>query len=263
MSKPSKQRLDQLLVAKGLVPTRAKAQGMIMAGEVSVNGQRIDKAGALFEDTVSITLKSKSQFVSRGGEKLNAALMRFDLEVADCLAVDVGASTGGFSDCLLQRGVRKIYALDVGYGQMAQRVRDDERVVVMERMNARYVESLPEAVNLAVIDVSFISLRLILPAVIRWLTPQADIIALIKPQFEAGKESVGQGGVVRDEKVHRQVLATILDYSMKLGLRIAGTMASPILGAEGNREFLAWWRWGVDLPIQSTEAWIEQAIADR
>jgi 23S rRNA (cytidine1920-2'-O)/16S rRNA (cytidine1409-2'-O)-methyltransferase len=263
MSKTPKQRLDQLLVAKGLVPTRAKAQGMIMAGEVSVDGQRVDKAGALFEDTVSIALKSKPPFVSRGGEKLNAALLRFGLNVAGRVAVDVGASTGGFSDCLLQRDIAKIYALDVGYGQMAQRVRDDERVVVMERINARYVESLPEPVSLAVIDVSFISLRLILPAVVRWLTTQADVVALIKPQFEAGKESVGRGGIVRDEQVHRRVLAAVLNYSMELGLHITGTMASPILGAEGNREFLAWWRWGADASTQPTETWIEQAIADR
>ncbi|MDW8172500.1 MAG: TlyA family RNA methyltransferase [Anaerolineae bacterium] len=263
MSKPTKQRLDQLLVAKGLVPTRAKAQGMIMAGEVLVNGRCVDKAGALFDDTVSVTLKSRPQFVSRGGEKLNAALQRFGLEVEGRVAVDVGASTGGFSDCLLQRSVSKIYALDVGYGQMAQRVRDDARVVVMERTNARYVESLPEVVSLAVIDVSFISLRLILPAVVRWLAPQADVVALIKPQFEAGKESVGRGGIVRDERVHRQVLATVLGYSHELGLRTAGTMASPILGAEGNREFLAWWRWGADVLSRPLETWIEQAIADR
>jgi len=263
MSKIPKQRLDQLLVARGLVATRAKAQGMIMAGEVSVDGQRVDKAGALFTAEVAIELKSKPQFVSRGGEKLNAALLRFQVGTAGRIAADVGASTGGFSDCLLQHGVGKIYALDVGYGQMAQRVRDDERVIVMERINARYVESLPEAVNLVVIDVSFISLRLILPAVVRWLAAQADIIALIKPQFEAGRESVGRGGVIRDEQVHRDVLATVLGYSLSLGLSIGGTMASPILGAEGNREFWAWLCWGNVGEDRPLEAWVEEAIADR
>lgn len=259
--KANKQRLDQLMLERGLVPTRAKAQGMIMAGEVSVNGQRVDKAGAQFAADVLIELKARPQFVSRGGDKLNGALKAFGIDVQGRIAADVGASTGGFSDCLLQHGVGKIYALDVGYGQLAQKVRDDERVVVMDRVNVRYVEQLPEAVSLVVIDVSFISLQLILPAVQKWLTPQAEIVTLIKPQFEAGRDSVGKGGIVRDASVHRRVLETVLGFAQQIGLRVRGLIVSPILGTEGNKEFLAHLSWGhTEVTKTALETLIEVAM---
>lgn len=205
-----KERLDKLLVQRGLAPTRSKAQAIIMAGEVRVDGETADKPGMAVPLTAAIEVTAPLPYVSRGGYKLAAALAAFGLDVSGRVCADVGACTGGFTDVLLQAGAARVYAVDVGYGQLDWRLRQDARVVVMERTNARYVEALAEAVSLAVIDVSFISLRLILPAVQGWLTPQADVVALIKPQFEAGREQVGKGGVVKDTAVHRQVLQDVL-----------------------------------------------------
>jgi 23S rRNA (cytidine1920-2'-O)/16S rRNA (cytidine1409-2'-O)-methyltransferase len=237
---PHKKRLDVTLHEMGLAHSRAKAQGMIMAGEVLVNGVMVDKAGTRVADEDKITVKSKPRFVSRGGDKLASALTDFDFDVAGKVAADVGASTGGFTDCLLQYGVARVYAIDVGYGQIAYPLRVDERVIVIERTNARYLESLDEQVNLVVVDASFISLRLLIPAIRKWLTPKADIIALIKPQFEAGKNDVGKGGIVRDRATHRQVLTHILIFLQSQTLSVRGLTNSPIKGADGNREFLVW-----------------------
>ncbi len=242
----NKQRLDQLLVARGLVESRALAQRVIRAGEVLVAGQLADKPGALVAETALITLKEKPPFVGRGGEKLAAALARFPVAVSGCVAADIGASTGGFTDCLLQRGAARVYAIDVGYGQLAWALRQDPRVVVMERTNARYLEALPEPVGLLVSDVSFISLRLIYEAAVRWLTPGGEVVSLIKPQFEAGRGQVGKGGVVRDAAIHRQVLENVVAAMGELGLALQGLMRSPLRGPAGNIEFLGWWRLGAE-----------------
>lgn len=234
------QRLDHALVARGLVESRAKARALIMAGEVSVDGRTVDKAGARVPAGATIALADRMPWVSRGGYKLDAAIEAFGVPVAGRACADVGACTGGFTDVLLARGASRVYAVDVGYGQLDWRLRQDPRVVVMERTNARYVEALPEPVELVVVDVSFISLRLVLPAVLGWLATEADVIALIKPQFEAGRGQVGRHGVVRDPGVHRAVLESILGWCAANGLTPAGLLRSPIEGAEGNVEFLAW-----------------------
>ncbi|MCU0511275.1 MAG: TlyA family RNA methyltransferase [Anaerolineae bacterium] len=236
----AKQRLDLLLVERGLADSRARAQGMIMAGEVLVNGQRCDKPGTRYAADVAVTVKARPQFVSRGGDKLAGALRDFALDVTGRTAADVGASTGGFTDCLLQAGAAKVYAIDVGYGQLADKLRQDARVISLERTNARYLAALPEPVSLVVIDASFISLRLILPAVQRWLSPRADVVALIKPQFEAGKGDVGKGGVVRQSATHARVLLDILTFAADSGFRIAGLTRSALIGPAGNVEFLVW-----------------------
>lgn len=240
MPKATKKRLDVLMLERALAPTRSKAQGMIMAGEVSVNDTIVDKAGALFPEDVVIEVRQRPPFVSRGGEKLNGALVAFNYDVSHKIAADVGASTGGFTDCLLQRGVRKVYAIDVGYGQLAHKLRADARVISMERTNARYIAHLPEPIELVVIDASFISLKIILPAVKGWLAPSADVIALIKPQFEAGKGDVGKGGVVRDAQTHRRVIDEILASASALGFAICDLVLSPLKGPAGNIEFLVW-----------------------
>ena len=195
-------RLDEALVAAGLAETRSKARALILAGEVRVNGARIDRAGAPVRSADTLELADKPRFASRGGEKLDAALATFGVDVQGMVVADFGASTGGFTDCLLQRGAAKVYAVDVGYGQLAERVRTDPRVVVLDRTNARHLESLPEPVDLVVIDVSFISLGLVLPAAARVLRPGGVCVPLVKPQFEAGRKDVGKGGVVRDAAVH-------------------------------------------------------------
>ncbi|MEL7433115.1 MAG: TlyA family RNA methyltransferase, partial [Chloroflexota bacterium] len=188
-----KKRLDVMVYERGLAPSRSKAQAYIMAGEVFVDEERVDKVGSKFTEDVDIRVKSRPPYVSRGGEKLAGALEDFAFNPSGLICADVGASTGGFTDCLLQQDAKRIYAIDVGYGQLAHKLRVDERVVVMERTNARYVEALAERVSLVVIDASFISLRLLLPAIRLWLDEKADIIALIKPQFEAGKDELGKG----------------------------------------------------------------------
>lgn len=235
-----KERLDKLLVQRGLAESRAKAQAYIMAGEVLVNGEPALKAGMTVPLAAELTVKESLQFASRGGLKLDGALDEFAIQVAGRVAADVGACTGGFTDVLLQRDVARVYAIDVGYGQLNWRVRQDERVEVMERTNARYLESLAEPVSLVVIDVSFISLRLILPAVRRWLTPDFDVVALIKPQFEAGRQQVGKGGIVKDPAVHREVVAELLAWVGEVGMAPAGLIRSPIKGSDGNVEYLVW-----------------------
>lgn len=255
-----KQRLDILVHERGLAPTREKARAMIMAGEVLVNGQMADKPGTKFGLDADIIVKSKPRFVSRGGEKLAGALVDFQMDVSGKICADVGASTGGFTDCLLQNGAARVFAIDVGYGQFDYTLRQDSRVVVIERTNARYLEKLDEPVNLVVIDASFISLRLLLPTIKGWLTPQADVISLIKPQFEAGKQDVGKGGVVRDNKIHRRVLQDILVFARGQGFAIRGLSTSPLKGPAGNIEFLAWLAWGADSPSLEIDPLIEKAI---
>ncbi len=237
-----KERLDVLLVERGLVETRARARAHIMAGEVTVDGVRVDKAGTQISRSAQIELATPMPYASRGGYKLAGALEQFGLDVADRVAADIGACTGGFTDVLLQRGAARVYAIDVGQGQLVWKLRQDERVVVMERTNARYLDSLLEPVGLVVIDVSFISLKLILPAVRKWLSADADVVVLIKPQFEAGPESVGKGGIVRDAAVRRAVLEDLLGWANEQGWSVNGLIQSPIQGTDGNIEYLAWLR---------------------
>lgn len=233
-------RLDVLLAERKLAASREAARRLIMAGEVRVNGEVRDKPGMRVDPGVDLEIRQTPRFVSRGGEKLAAALAAFPVNVAGRVCADVGASTGGFTDCLLQKGAQRVYALDVGYGQIDYRLRSDPRVVVIERTNARYVAALPESVSLIVVDVSFIPLRTLLPVFRGWLAETADVIPLIKPQFEAGKESIGKGGVVRDPGVHRRVLREVLNMAQTTGYGVRGLIPSPLKGPAGNIEFLAW-----------------------
>ncbi len=235
-----KQRLDLLLFERGIAPSREKARAMIMAGEILVDGHPADKPGVRVNSDAHLVVKQKPRYVSRGGDKLAGALADFDFAVSGRVCADVGASTGGFTDCLLQHGAARVYALDVGYGQLDYTLRTDPRVIVMERTNARYVEQLAEQVNLVVVDASFISLRLLLPVIQRWLQPSAELIALIKPQFEAGKADVGKGGVVRDRHIHARVLQEILRFAQSIGFVVCGLTISPLKGPAGNTEFLVW-----------------------
>ena len=238
-------RLDRLLVARGLAATREKAQAMILAGVVSVDGRRIDKAGAPVDDSAEIAVAGPPHpYVSRGGVKLEAALDHFGLDPAGFVCLDVGASTGGFTDCLLQKGAIRVYAIDVGYGQLDAKLRSDPRVVVREKVNARSLsrEDLPETVALAAIDVSFISLRLILPAVAPLVAAGGAVVVLVKPQFEAGRAEVGKGGIVRSEEVRARVVAEIAAFGRGIGLEPIGSIPSPIRGAHGNEEFLLYFR---------------------
>lgn len=265
-STPSKRlRLDQLLVERGLAPTRSRAQVLVLAGRVRVgegDGARHDlKAGDLVDRTAPVTVAEGQTWVSRGAHKLLAALDAFEIDPAGLAAVDVGASTGGFTDVLLARGARRVYAVDVGYGQLAERLRHDERVVSMERVNARTLTSatLPEPVDLAVIDVSFISLTLVLDPVRSVLRDgRGPILALVKPQFEAGRADA-KGGVVRDPEVHRRVLHAVAARAAELGIGTRGVIASPILGPEGNREFMA--HLGTGPSCAELEEQIEAAVA--
>ena len=254
----NKERLDKVLVERGLVPTRAKARGLIMAGEVMVDGIRVDKAGTAVSFTADIQLKQPMPYVGRGGYKLAGALREFELDVNGRICADVGACTGGFTDVLLQNGATKVYAIDVGYGQLDWKLRQDERVVVMERTNARYVESLPEPVNFVAIDVSFISLKLILQAVRHWLMAQADVVALIKPQFEAGPEQVGKGGIVRDAAVRCQILLDMFSWLERHHWRALGISRSVIEGADGNVEYLVWLQVGEEEGQETWTAVIKQ-----
>jgi 23S rRNA (cytidine1920-2'-O)/16S rRNA (cytidine1409-2'-O)-methyltransferase len=234
-----KKRIDLLIVERGLCASRNEAQRLIMAGEVRVDEQPVTKPGTQVPVQAEIAIDQSLPFVSRGGFKLEAALDAFAVPVEHCVVADVGASTGGFTDCLLQRGAERVYAIDVGYGQLAWSLRNNERVVVMERTNARHLRELPEPIHLATIDVSFISLTLVLPRIRDWLVPGGSVIALIKPQFEAGRAQVGKGGVVRDTATHRQVLEHILSWAAENGLPPQGLIRSPITGPSGNIEFLA------------------------
>lgn len=233
-----KLRLDLLLCELGLVESRTKAQALIMARKVRVDDQIVSKAGTAVSVEANISIDEALPYVSRGGLKLAAALDGFEIEPAGLICADVGASTGGFTDLLLQRGAAKVYAIDVGYGQLAWKLRQDERVDVMERTNARHLDALPEAIDLVTIDASFISLKLLLPSVTKWLKQPAAVIALVKPQFEAGRAQVKKGGVVRDPEVHRQVLLSVMDYAAQVGLSVRGLLPSPITGPAGNQEFL-------------------------
>ena len=255
-----KQRLDILMVEKELAPTREKARAMIMAGEVSIGDKMVDKPGMRVDRASAIRVKSRPRFVSRGGDKLAGALGAFPVAVSGRICADVGASTGGFTDCLLQNGAAKVYALDVGYGQIAYPLRQDARVVVIERTNARYVEHLAEPVSLVVMDASFISLRLLLPVIKAWLTPTADVIPLIKPQFEAGQQDVGKGGVVKDAQVHARVLDEVLMFAAAQGFIVRGLIRSPLKGPAGNVEFLAWLGWGSESQGMPIDEMIQAVI---
>jgi 23S rRNA (cytidine1920-2'-O)/16S rRNA (cytidine1409-2'-O)-methyltransferase len=235
----SKSRIDVLMVERGLTTSRAQAQRLIMAGQVRMNGQLVHKPSDMAELNATIEVDALPRYVSRGGEKLEAALRAFKMMPTDMVCADVGASTGGFTDCLLQSGAETVYAIDVGKGQLHWRLRQDTRVKLLEETNARYLEHLPEQIDLAVIDVSFISLALILPRVIGWLKKGGIIIALIKPQFEAGKGQVGKGGVVRDPEVHKRILESVFETVERIGLYPGGLIQSPLKGPKGNIEFLA------------------------
>ena len=233
-------RLDKLLVDRGIAPTLERARALILARAVKINESYLDKAGAPVPVDAEIHIKGEDNpYVSRGGLKLQEALKEFALNIEGLVALDVGASTGGFTDCLLQAGARKVYALDVGYGQLAWKLREDKRVVVIERTNVRYYDGadLDEQIDLATIDASFISLKIVLPAVIKFMGDEAQILALIKPQFEVAKEEVGKGGVVQDPAIHDRVVQDISEFCKSLNLEVEGTCASPILGPAGNKEF--------------------------
>ena len=232
-----KRRLDLILVDRGLVESRERAQALIMAGRVSANGQRVTKPGTSFPPHVSVSLEEQAPYVSRGGLKLAHALDWFHIDPSGLTALDVGASTGGFTDCLLQRGAQRVYALDVGHGQIDYSLRRDSRVVVMEGINAHYPFHLPEKVAMATVDVSFISLTKVIPNLLEHLSGPYTILALVKPQFEAQPSEVGRGGIIKDPKVHARVLGAMVLWAVNARLRIRGLAPSPILGAEGNREF--------------------------
>jgi 23S rRNA (cytidine1920-2'-O)/16S rRNA (cytidine1409-2'-O)-methyltransferase len=236
-----KERLDKLMVARGLVETRTQAQAIILAGQVFSAERRLEKPGQLVSTDASISLKALPKYVSRGGLKLEGALKNFGVEVAARVCLDIGASTGGFTDCLLQNGAERVVAVDVGYGQLDWKIRQNPRVEVREKVNARYLAAsdFDLSFDLIVIDVSFISLTRILPAAANLLVTGGEIIALIKPQFEVGRGEVGKGGIVRDAVAQRRVVAEITEFAEGIGLAVRAKMESPILGADGNREFLA------------------------
>lgn len=256
----AKLRLDEAVVERGLAENRSRARALILAGDITVNGQVISRAGSTVRPTDDLGRTEKPRFASRGGEKLAHALERFQVDVSGQVAADLGASTGGFTDCLLQAGAARVYAIDVGYGQILDKLRQDERVVVMDRTNARTLESLPEPVDLVTIDVSFISLKLVLPTAARLLKPGGLVIPLIKPQFEAGPKDVKKGGVVRDPAVHQRVLTDVLHEASELGFAVQGVTASPLKGPAGNREFLALLQMGDASPIAAAE--IDAAVTE-
>ncbi|HYZ86994.1 MAG TPA: TlyA family RNA methyltransferase [Bryobacteraceae bacterium] len=235
----AKDRIDMLLVDRGLAETRQKAQALILSGNVFVDGQRVDKPGQTYRTDSEIQVQERPRYVSRGGLKLEAALSNFQIDVAGKVCVDIGSSTGGFTDCLLQHGASKVFAIDVGTGQLDWKLRNDPRVVVKEQVNARHLtrEHVPEPCQIAVCDVSFISVKLILPTVVPLLVPDSEMVILVKPQFEVGREDVGRGGIVRDPALHQHVCQDIEGFVRDLGFNTR-LMESPILGAEGNREFL-------------------------
>jgi len=233
-----RRRLDQALVERGLVTSRERAQAMVRAGLVRVAGAPTERPDQLVAADQPIEITGARDYVSRGGEKLAAALDAFAVDPRDRTCLDVGASTGGFTDVLLQRGAERVIAVDVGYGQLAWSLRQDPRVTVIERVNIRHLEQLPQPADLAVIDVSFISLRLVLPRVRELLRPPGDVVALVKPQFEVGKGAVGKGGVVRDPAQHDQVLNELRRFAAEIGYQVTGQIPSPVLGTKGNREFL-------------------------
>ncbi len=239
MKTSPKKRLDHLLVEKGLADSRQRAQALILAGEVLVDQQPACKAGAKVADTAEISIRNQSPYVSRGGQKLEGALKAYPLDLHGFTCLDVGASTGGFTDCLLQNGATKVFAVDVGYGQLAWKLRQDGRVVVIERANIRHLpaDKIPDPIDLATIDVSFISLKIVVPAILKFMRPDGHILALIKPQFEVGKGQVGKGGVVRDPEQRKAVVTNICSYFQGQGLTGGIPIRSPITGPKGNVEF--------------------------
>jgi 23S rRNA (cytidine1920-2'-O)/16S rRNA (cytidine1409-2'-O)-methyltransferase len=277
-----KTRLDQQVHGRGLTESREQARRLIMAGEVLVDGQVVDRPAASVDEAAEIVLKARPRFVSRGGEKLEAALARFQIDVAGRVCADVGASTGGFTDCLLQRGAVRVYAVDVGRGILDHRLRTDPRVVVMEETNARRVAALPEPVSFISIDASFISLKILLPVVRGWTSPSTpqppppsptgrgseagkvgEVVALVKPQFEAGRREVSRGGgVIRDPLVHRQVLVDVLAFAGQAGFDVRGLMASPVRGPKGNVEFLAWLTMPAAAASPDLDQLVETALAE-
>ena len=242
----AKKRVDLLLTERGLAETRQKAQALIMAGQVYSGERRCDKPGLTLEEDAPLEVRGGLRYVSRGGLKLEKAMRCFPIDLKDKVAADIGASTGGFTDCMLQNGAKKVYAVDVGYGQLAWSIRNDPRVVCLERTNARYLtaEQVPEPLDFASIDVSFISLGLILPALRPLMAPDGQIAALVKPQFEAGKDKVGKKGVVRDPAVHLEVLERFLGHAARADFNLLGLDFSPIRGPEGNIEYLGFLRAG-------------------
>ncbi len=237
----SKERIDVLLTEKNFCESRARAKSLIMMGKVLVNGQKIDKAGTLVAADSEIKILGEDMpFVSRGGFKLQKAVEVFKLNLENKIAADIGASTGGFTDCMLQHGAKKVYAIDVGYGQLAWKLRNDNRVVNLERTNIRNVESLPDILDFASVDVAFISLDKVLPVAFKLLSDTGEVAALIKPQFEAGRENVGKKGVVKDKKIHSAVIEYVLNFAQSLGFKICGLDFSPIKGPEGNIEYLCY-----------------------
>lgn len=236
-----KLRADLLLVQQGLVESRALAQRLVMAGQVRADGQVIPKPSSMIPEDADLSIETGPKYVSRGGEKLEGALNVFLMDVSSKVCADVGASTGGFVDCLLQHGAARVYAIDVGKGILHWKLRQDSRVIVLENTNARFIDRLPEPVQLVSVDVSFISLKVLLPVLRDWYTPNmGELIALIKPQFEAGRSQVSRGdGVIRDPEIHRQVLSDVLHFAQQIGYRVEGIIRSPLLGPKGNVEFLA------------------------
>jgi 23S rRNA (cytidine1920-2'-O)/16S rRNA (cytidine1409-2'-O)-methyltransferase len=263
-------RLDLLLVERGIAESRSMAQRLVMAGQVRVNGETVLRCAANVTPEVSIEVESGPRFVSRGGEKLEAAFMAFELDVSGKACADVGSSTGGFTDCLLQHAAAKVYAIDVGQGILDWKLRQDHRVVVMEGTNARYLERLPGNVEFITVDASFISLRVLLPVLKDWFIDaknspsiaRGTVVALIKPQFEAGRQQVGRGkGVIRDPAIHRQVLETILAYALQQGYAVRGLIRSPLTGPKGNAEFLVWLEYpGVQL--DPLDGFIEKVLSE-
>ncbi|GAA4709776.1 TlyA family RNA methyltransferase [Brevibacillus fulvus] len=260
-----KERLDVLLVERGFYETREKAKAAVMAGLVLVAGERCDKPGTKFAEDVALTVKGEVHpYVSRGGLKLEKALKTFGIDLNGKVMMDIGSSTGGFTDCALQHGARRVYAIDVGYGQLAWSLRQDERVVVMERTNFRHLDpaefphEMPDAAS---IDVSFISLKIILPVLYRFLKENGDVVALVKPQFEAGRERVGKNGIIRDPDVHLDVLQDIAGFAATIGYEIKGVSYSPITGGEGNIEFLLHLGKGSANQGMAPDEWLKQMEA--
>lgn len=259
-----KKRLDILVTENGLAESREKAKALIMAGQVYVDNQKADKPGDTFSEDAHVEIRGKGlQYVSRGGLKLEKAMKEFSLTLTDKICMDVGASTGGFTDCMLQNGARKVYSVDVGYGQLAWSLRTDARVVNLERTNARYLtrEQIPEEIDFFSVDVSFISLSLILPAVRPLLAEHGQAVCLIKPQFEAGREKVGKKGVVRDQSVHREVIEKIRNFSLENGFSVLGLTYSPVKGPEGNIEYLIYLERS-DAPIEASGVPVPEQVVE-
>ncbi|MBE7063214.1 MAG: TlyA family RNA methyltransferase [Ruminococcaceae bacterium] len=254
-----KTRLDVYLTENGLVASREKARAVIMAGEVYINEQKADKAGQMVSETDAVEVRADSlRYVSRGGLKLEKAMTAFPISLQDAVCMDIGASTGGFTDCMLQNGAAKVYSIDVGYGQLAWSLRTDERVVNLERTNIRYVteNEVPEPIDFASVDVSFISLRLVLPVAFERLRDGGEVVCLIKPQFEAGREKVGKGGVVRDKETHIEVIQNVISFARETGFAVLGLEFSPVKGPKGNIEYLLYLsksdKESADVPVTET-----------